>query len=249
MSVMHRVVRVDPNGAGWAVFDGYDQKVLERTQTKEQAVEAATQELLHEPIGGRLRVHDAHGQLESDRAIAPPLNDPAAARQASPASPDISETARNIAREGKLVDKGLDATDWIVTVLGALGAPIGALLNPNLQEAAGAGWVALTFATFTWTVGCAFAVVVIRKSGLIGFPQVLWVSLSYAGALLLASGIGAGVLDISNAQTGLGPFNFIATIIAAALSAYGPVGLLLCGGIGTWLGFRLSTHFDEGFLA
>lgn len=237
MSALHRVVTTDPDSAGWLVLDGDDQQVVVRTRTRQEAVEAATEELKRQPAGGRLQVRDADGRVEIDQAIA------------SPGAPSLAETGRVIAREGKHVDKGLDALDWVAGFLGIVGAPFGALMNPELQDAAGSGWIALTFATFTWTVGCALAVVVISKSGLGGFPLVGAVSVCFAAALLIAWVIGQGVLDISAPQTGLGAFNFIATIIVSAYAAYGPVGLLLCGGIGAWLGVRVSAHVEDGFLA
>lgn len=249
MSILHRVVRADPGGVGWVVLDGSSWNVLTRARTKREAVEAATQELLHEPTGGRLQVHYADGRLESDRAINAPLRQNGGAPQASPLPPDLSETARVIAREGKHVDKGLDATDWVVTILGISGAPVGAFLNPELQEATGGGWIAFTLATFTWTVGCALGVVTYKKGGLTGFPLLLAVSLCFGAALAIAYYLGNGVLDITAPETGLGPFNFIATIGASAIAAYGPLGFVLSSGIGTWLGFRLSAHVDDDFLA
>jgi hypothetical protein len=166
-----------------------------------------------------------------------------------PVPPEPLEAAKAVAREGKHVDKGLDAVDWFLTVLGIAGAPVSAWLNPSLQEAAGDGWIAFTLATFTWTVGCALAVVVLRRSGLNGFPLVAGVSACYVVALVFASVLGQGVLEITAPQTGLGPLNLIATVVVAALAAYGPLGFLLGGGIGTWLGFRLSAPVTKDFLA
>ncbi|WP_419706451.1 hypothetical protein [Promicromonospora sp. NFX87] len=166
-----------------------------------------------------------------------------------PVPPEPLEAAKAVAREGKHVDKGLDAVDWFVTVLGVAGAPVSAWLNPGLQQAAGDGWIAFTLATFTWTVGCALAVVVLRRSGLNGFPLVAGVSACYVVALVFAAVLGQGVLEIAAPQTGLGPLNLIATVVVAALAAYGPLGFLLGGGIGTWLGFRLSAPVTKEFLA
>lgn len=55
MSSLHRVVRANPNGTGWLVLDGSE--VVSRTRTKQEAVDAATQELMRDPPGGRLQVH------------------------------------------------------------------------------------------------------------------------------------------------------------------------------------------------
>lgn len=170
-------------------------------------------------------------------------------RENSPVPPEPLEAAKAVAREGKHVNKGLDAVDWFLTLLGIAGAPISAWLNPNVQEAAGDGWIAFTLATFTWTVGCALAVVVLRRSGLNGFPLITGVSACYVVALVFASVLGQGVLEITAPQTGLGPLNLVATVVVAALAAYGPLGFLLGGGIGTWLGFRLSTPVTKDFLA
>ncbi|MFD6141553.1 hypothetical protein [Promicromonospora sp. NPDC060271] len=167
----------------------------------------------------------------------------------SPVPPEPLEAAKAVAREGKHVDKGLDAVDWFVTLLGVAGAPVSAWLNPSLQEAAGDGWIAFTLATFTWTAGCALGVVVLLRSGVRGFPLVLAVGACYVVALVVASLLGQGVLEITAPQSGLGPFNLIATVVVAALAAYGPLGFFLAGGIGTWLGFRLSPHVPKGFLA
>lgn len=136
-----------------------------------------------------------------------------------------------------------------MTILGIFGAPVGAVLNPELQEAAGDGWIAFTLATFTWTVGCALGVVPFKKGGLTGYPLILAVSVCFGAALGIASYIGNGVLDLIVPVTDLGWFSFIATIAASAYAAYGPLGFVLSSGIGTWLGFRLSAQVDDDFLA
>jgi hypothetical protein len=166
----------------------------------------------------------------------------------SPVPPEPLDTVKAVSREGKHVNKGLDAVDWLLTALGVAGAPVSAWLNPSLQEAAGGGWIAFTLATFTWTAGCALGVVVLRRSGLNGFPLIAGVSACYVVALVFASMLGQGVLEITAPQTGLGPLNLIATVVVAALAAYGALGFLLGGVIGTWLGFRLSAHTSEDFL-
>ena len=94
---------------------------------------------------------------------------------------------------------------------------------------------------------CAAAVVVVRKGGLGGWPLVGAVSLCYAGALGVASAIGHGVLEITP-QTGFGGFNWLASVVVSAVEAYGPAGVLLGAGVGSWLGFRASAHIEDNFL-
>lgn len=192
-------------------------------------------------------MHFADGRLEIDRTSKAP-RERVGSIDDLPVAPEPSATARTVAREGKKVNQGLDALDWMATACGLVGVPIATLLHPRLQEVIGGGWIGLTLATFTWTVGCALAVAVVRKSGLIGYPLLTAVSGCYVAALVVASVIGRGVLEIAVPQSGLGPFNFMASVVASALVAYGPAGFVLCGGIGTWLGFRLSAHLEDNFL-
>ncbi len=244
MTELHRVVRAAPQSPGWIVTDREGVVIL-TVRTKREALEVATAELRAHPAGGRLRVHYADGRLENERVVAGAVRGRVAAGAvARPPTPQ--DTVGAIRREGKHVDKGLDAMDWVLTVAASLGAPTGALLNPSIQEAAGNGWIALTLATFTWTFGCALAIVVVRRSGLTSYPLVGAVGLCYGLALLIAAGIGHGVLDINTVE-GAGPFSFLAGVVLAALEAYGPVGFLLGLGLGTWLGLRLSEHVEDGF--
>lgn len=238
MAALHRVVRKSDNGIGWVVLDGDSRQVRVHTRTKAEAVAAATEDLRGRSGSGRLVVHFADGRIERDSTLA-------ASHLVTPEALGLNDTRRTIQREGRHVDKALDG---VLILLGIVGAPVSAWLNPSIQEAAESGWIALTFATFTWTVGCAGAVVVLRRSGLLGAPLVTAVSACYLGALAIASFIGHGVLEI-DAHTGYGGFNWLATVVFSAVAAYGPLGVLLGAAVGTWLGFRLSIHVDQGFLS
>lgn len=247
MTTVQRVVKANDAGTGWVVLDGSSQQVLTHTRTKAEAVDAATRELSGGSGGGRLRVHFADGRLQSDSVIAAQPQALHLTEAGAVHGPSVPNTARTIAQEGKHVNKALDAADIALLAIAAVGVPVSALINPNVQEAAGSGWVAFMFATFTWTVGCAAAVVVMRKGGLSGWPLIGAVSLCYAGALGVAAVIGHGVLEITP-QTGFGGFNWLASVVVSAIEAYGPVGVLLGVSVGSWLGFRASAHVDDNFL-
>ncbi|GAB2761838.1 hypothetical protein GCM10027020_12670 [Nocardioides salsibiostraticola] len=243
MTTVQRVVKANDADTGWVVLDGSSQQVLTHTRTKREAVDAATRELSGGSGGGRLRVHFADGRLQSDSVITAQPQALHLSGAGAVDDPSVTNTARTIAQEGKHVNKALDAADIALVAIAA----VSALINPNVQEAAGSGWMAFMFATFTWTVGCAAAVVVMRKGGRGCGPLILAVSLCYAGALGVAAVIGHGVLEITP-QTGFGGLNWLASVVVSAIEAYGPGGVLLGVSVGSWLGFRASAHVDDNFL-
>lgn len=243
MAVDQRIVEPGSGGVGWVVLDGH-RMPLARVSTQREAVDFAAAQLRTLPGGGHVTIFRADGRVEGQHTIhsaSPgllrvpgPLNQP---------EPRVGDTIGVISADGKRVNKGLGALDWILAILAVVGAPVSAFMNTALQEAAGNGWVAFTFATFTFTVGCAGAVIAMR-SGLQSYGLLAAVSACYVVALLIASAIGRGVLDVEPV-TGAGPFNLLASFVASAFNAYGPLGFFVSVVIGSWLGYRLSAHLPK----
>lgn len=243
MPEIERLVRKNETGAGWVVLavEGGDPRRV--CPTKKEAVSTATAELRGSSTGGRLRVYLGSGRLEVDRLVG---SDVVAASE----RPPPAEVVAQVRREGEKVDSVLDAGSQALAFAGFIGVPgIAALISPEVQEAAGDGWWAVLIATFTWTAGCALAVVVWNRSGLAGWPLIS----ATVGCFLVALGVawilGSGVLDVeSGLQTAGNPFAMVLVFVEVAVRTYGPLGALLGLGIGCWLGSRLAPLVDEGFL-
>jgi hypothetical protein len=102
----------------------------------------------------------------------------------------------------------------------------------------------------TWSLGCAFAVIVLKKSGLLGWPLTNAVLVGFVVALVIARALGTGVVDVESAYVTSplpGPLKAIGAFVIIAFRTYGLVGASLGAGIGAWLGYRLSALVPEDF--
>jgi hypothetical protein len=238
-----RIVQRDAQRSCWTVVPTLGSEPTAETKTKALAVAAATDQLRALESGGRLRVHYSDGRLEFDRLVttsgAPPRP-----------TPTVEGVARQIRAEGKTVDNGLDAGTKVLGALTYLGVPgLAAIVSPEVQSAAGKGWWAVFLATFTWSMGCTLATVVIKRSGLAGWPQAGAVGLCFVGALVIANLIGTGVLDVDSELAKAGnPIEVIIAFAKVAARTYGPVGALLGLGLGCWLGSRIAPLVSKDFL-
>lgn len=238
-----RVVDRSEDGQEWAVRRARGAPPITTTKGKRSAIAVATAQLQAEPTGGELQIFFGDGRLESVRQIGsasgtsqPLLTEP----------PSVREVIHQIRTEGKTVDKGLTLG------LAALGIPsvsaLSAFISPEVQAAAGDGWIAVFFATLTWSLGCALAVVVVGKSGLAGWPLVVGVAIVFFVALGIAVLLGKGVLNIGMPTAPQNPAQTVLDFAAAAFRTYGFIGAVLGGGIGVWVGTRLSTLVPNGFM-
>lgn len=244
-----RVVRRESSGVGWSVAESDTGPSSHTAQTKALAVERARADLRGLPGGGRLRVHLANGDLEYERFVEGVRSGiPVIAAQVD-RPPTLGEVHQQIKQDGTKMDKGLDGVDTILLVLGYLGVPVtSAAISPEVRDALDGGWLAVFFATLTWTLGCMGAVIVSERSGLLGYPMVFAVTLCFVAALAVATLLGKGVLELDLAASTLpGPFKLVGSFIEAALRTYGWFGSLIGAGVGALLGHRLARLAPERF--
>jgi len=127
-------------------------------------------------------------------------------------------------------------------VLPLVSAGIAGAVSPEVASAE--GWIGVFVATLAWSLGVALATWAVVSNDLTGWP----VAGAVAGSLALSAGvanlIGVGALAVDPEMTGSGPaiVQFILGFIAAAVMTYGPVGTVLGGGVGVWLGFVAARH-------
>lgn len=243
-----RVVKSAQLGHGWSVAPSEAAEQRTVAPTKQAALEEARSQL-RAAGGGTLRVYLKNGELEYERTVAAD----ASTRSRQPTETNelkpLLDTYKQVKNEGKRVDRALDALDGVLGFAAFVGVPtVNAAISPEVQEALDSGWRAVFLATLTWSLGCALATVIVRRSGLRGYPLVFGVSTCFIGALLIAGFVGTGVLELQPVEGG-GPFNALASFVLSAFAAYGPLGALVGGGIGAWLGSRASSLFPERFLA
>lgn len=243
MELPVRIVLRNDEGSSWAVVPALRSEPTAVTRTKALAVVAATEQLRALEAGGRLRVYYADGRLEFDRLVA-------ASQQAAVPTATAEGVARQIRDEGKKVDKALDAGTKLLGVLTYLGVPsLASWVSPEVQSAAGKGWLAVVVATFTWSVGCTLATIIVMRSGLGGWPLAGAVGLCFVVALAIAYKLGTGALDVESelAQAG-NPIEIILAFMKVAVQTYGPLGAFLGFGLGCWLGSRLAPLVSKDFL-
>lgn len=142
--------------------------------------------------------------------------------------------------EGERWDRVIEI---VVPVAGAAGA---AWISPEVSAAD--GWVAVFIATLAWSLGCAISVYVLMTNNLSGWPAAYAMGGSFIVSIIVAAGLGKGVLDsekiMSLTQSGGGPpvIRFLFAVAATAFVTLGVVGTILGGGIGVWLGIRVAQH-------
>jgi len=240
------VVDRSDDGGGWAVREVVGGAPLVTTRLKEEAVEFARTGLANSGSGGELRVHFGDGRLEQVLDVQPAPSegvDPATSR------PDVSAVAKRIDDEGGHIDHGFELFGAAVSA-GLISPALAATVSPEVQGAMSEGWIAVFFATLTWSLGCAVAVVLAQRSGLLGWPLVNAVILGFFIALGIATWLGTGVLDLGSATQGAGnPLEVLFGFAEVAVRTYGPVGALVGGGVGVWLGVRAAPLFNDKFLA
>jgi hypothetical protein len=160
----------------------------------------------------------------------------------------VPTVAKRIDDEGGKIDKGFELFGAAVSA-GLISPALAAMISPEVQGAMSEGWMAVFFATLTWSLGCAAAVVLAERSGLVAWPLVMAVILGFVVALGIANVLGTGVLDLGSATQGAGnPVEVLIGFAEVALQTYGPLGALVGGGVGVWLGVRAAPLFDDGFL-
>ena len=200
--------------------------------TKTAAVDEATRQLASS--GGVLKVYLRDGQFDFERTITPPS-----------ATEDVF---RQVHQEGQTIDDRLSVVGKAIAIGAPLvGASISAFVSPEVHEAMSDGWIAVFFATLTFSLGCAGATVFLRQRRLQGYPLLMAVGACFLGALGIANVIGVGVLDFESTYNTLGgpaPARLPLAFVIVALKTYGPVGTVVSGGIGAWLGYRLAPLFE-----
>ncbi len=242
-----RIVKSARLGRGWSITPSEAAEHGTVESTKQAALDEARSQL-HAAGGGTLRVYLKNGELEFERTVAADGSNVSTLSTGHSEFKPLVDIYNQVKNEGKHVDKGLDALDGVLGFAAFIGIPaVNAAISPEVQEALDSGWIAVFLATLTWSLGCALATVTLRRSGLLGYPLLFGVSACFVGALLIAGYVGTGVLELQPVEGG-GPFNTLVSFVLSALVAYGPLGALVGGGIGAWLGYRTSSLFPEKFL-
>lgn len=154
----------------------------------------------------------------------------AAARAGVPAAAKVSD-------EGKQLNRVLE---WTLPFIGAFGST---LLSPAVTIY-GYNWIGVFFATLTWSLGVAFAVFLVSSQELGGVAAINGALLSLVGAMLIANVLGMGMLSL-NFTSGGGPAGRVFDFFIAALMTYGVAGTIVSGGIGAWLGWRVSEEYSS----
>ena len=232
---------------GWLVNWLTGEHSVTEVSTKPLAVAEATRQLRQHPGGGRLIIYYADGRQESERVV----DSDVPAAQLGATERDLFKDALSvrdtIKREGEAVDKILGGTNSILMLLGWLigSSAVSTIISPEVQGALGDGWPAVFFATFTFCAGVAGATTLIRKSGFKGMATVGYVVAIFAIALAVANILGSGVLEIEsvlfNADDSF-PERLV-EVVSVAVRTYGPVGTIVSGAVGIWLGDRAARIF------
>lgn len=245
-----RVVNRAPENQGWAVRPSEDAPPLRLAGRKVDAIDLAIVDLA-EHEGDELRIYLTDGRLERRRMIEGSAAPAAASpwfREPEPTddrSATAGEVADRIDRQGEHVDAWLMALSLIITLIGPAAA---AYVSPVVRDAAGEGWMAVAFATLTWTLACAWAYVATFRSGLGGTPLLVACCLGIAVSAGIAGALGTGVLDLTPVgASGGGPGGKIAAFVLAAVETYGIVGALIGLGVGVWLGHNVAPLFPKDF--
>jgi hypothetical protein len=145
--------------------------------------------------------------------------------------------ASKISTEGKQLNRVLE---WGLPIIGAFGST---WLSPAVTEY-GYGWIGIFVATLTWSLGVAGAVFFVTSQKLAGIAAVNAALFSLVGALIVANVLGVGMLSVEFSSGG-GPGGRVLDFFLAALLTYGVIGTLVSGGIGAWLGWRLSREHSS----
>lgn len=161
----------------------------------------------------------------------------------------VASVWNRIDDEGEHVDTALEGFGILLALVATVSASgVAAMVSPAVQESLENGWVAVFLATLTWSLGCAGCTVLIKRSGLGGWPLASACVGMFLAAMAVAAWLGTGYLDLTPTTEGQNPLATLAGFARVAFEVYGPIGALLGGGVGYWLGSRFSVLFEEGFL-
>jgi hypothetical protein len=227
---------------GWSVIaPDHTSEAVDTFRTKVRAVEHATGILKGRPGGGTLRIYLADGRLGQSRNIGGAALTPPKADALSPSVREMSDVFRQIQKEGKKVDKamssGLKLAIWAAPLTSS---GLSAFVSTEVQEAMGKGWWAVFLATLTWSLGCLGATVLLIRKTLAGWPLAGAIAAMFSVALLVATALGRGVLELDSADSASNPLELIGMFVQAAFTTYGPLGAIAGAGVGGWLGSRLA---------
>lgn len=224
------VLRADPERGGWLVgpVDGSEESAWFRLKAD---AEDHGRRSLGSSSGGVLAIYGQNGKLQREVRVA------GSASWALPTSfSRASGLAKQVKQEGERVDEGLG---WAVDVFALLGFAGIAGVSAELMDDVSNGWIAVTAATFTWTVGIAIIAFLFFSQVVVGAPlyglapAIFFVTWQISGLL------GTGQLPIM--RDGV---ISVGGVAENAIAAYGPVGALLGVGLGTWLGHRAAGHLS-----
>jgi hypothetical protein len=161
---------------------------------------------------------------------------------------DQKDVFQQIDEEGDTIDERLSTAGKAIAIAApVMGASISAFVSPEVHEAMSDGWLAVFFATLTFSLGCAGAMIIRRQGRLQGYPLLIAVGACFVGALAIANVLGTGVLDFESTYKTIGgpaPIRLPLAFVIVALKTYGPVGTVVSGGIGAWLGHRVAPFFS-----
>lgn len=228
----------------WAVRAGEGLPPILTTRLKKEAVAAAKEQISTAGDGGELRIYFASGLLERvDRSSTSPATE-SPVEGSGILAPELVATYKQVKREGKHIDKGLELLSSLVAT--GLVPIIAAGISPEVQTAMSEGWWAVFLATLTWSLACAGIVVLITRSSFKGMALATACVVVFLVSWGFAAYLGTGVLDLSEADTGNGsPPAMLAGFVMYAMQTYGVFGAFIGGGVGAWLGFRVAPLVDE----
>ena len=223
---------VRPRMDGW-IIEGSE--TPQRFSRQQDAATEARRQLRESAMGGTLTIHDGHDIARSVERVAGAT----ALSVLSTSVPSVEPAGLigQVKSEGEHIDRALEIG---LPLLGSAGA---AWLSPEV--AAADGWLGVFFATLALSLGCLLAIVVAQTSGLQGYPLMAAVSAVMLVAVAVASGLGTGVLEISTTDLAISSnpyFKIPVAVLASAVQTWGIAGAILGGGIGIWLGVRISAR-------